>query len=135
MSTVYSESLRIMEKAEEAIETAEYNISGGFSLAATNRAYYGCYSKAALLLTKGVYAKTHQGVRAKFSELFIKTAIFPDFIANYIKTSFDLRQEADYDFDADIPIEVAKNVVTNTKEFYQHAIAYLQGLIDSQDKT
>jgi uncharacterized protein (UPF0332 family) len=120
-----------MEKAEEAIDTAEYNISGGFSLAATNRAYYGCYySMAALLLTKGVYAKTHQGVRAKFSELFIKTAIFPAFIAGYIKASFDLRQEADYDFDADIPIEVAKNVVTNTKEFYQHAMAYLQELID-----
>ena len=37
MSTVYSESLKIMEKAEEAIDTAEYNISGGFSLAATKR--------------------------------------------------------------------------------------------------
>ena len=125
-----------MEKAEEAIETAEYNINGGYSLAATNRAYYSCYySMAALLLTKGVYAKTHQGVRAKFSEIFIKTAIFPDVIANYIKTSFDLRQEADYDFDADIPIEVAKSIVINTKEFYQHAITYLQDLIASQDRT
>lgn len=58
MSTVYSESLRIMEKAEEAIETAEYNISGGFSLAATNRAYYGCYSKAARYLPKE-YMRKH----------------------------------------------------------------------------
>lgn len=118
MSTPASDAFKIMEKAEEAIEAAEYNIKGGFSLAATNRAYYACYyAMTALLLTRDVYAKTHQGVRAKFSELFIKTAIFPDFIANYIKTSFELRQETDYDFDADIPIEVVTVVVNNTKEF------------------
>lgn len=129
MSTRYPESFKIMEKAKEAIEAAEYNINGGFSLAATNRAYYVCYySMAALLFTQGIYAKTHQGVRAKFSELFVKTAIFPDFIANYIKTAFDLRQEADYDFDADIPIEVATKVVDNSKEFFQHALTYLQNL-------
>lgn len=40
MSTAYSESFKIMEKAEEAIEVAEYNINGGFNLAATNRAYF-----------------------------------------------------------------------------------------------
>jgi uncharacterized protein (UPF0332 family) len=74
------------------------------------------------------------GCAKKISELFIKTSIFPDFIANYIKTSFDLRQEADYDFDADIPIEIAKSIVTNIKEFYHHAIAYLQDLIESQDE-
>lgn len=129
MSTAYSESFKIMEKAEEAIEAAEYNIKGGFSLAATNRAYYACYyCMVALLLTKDVYAKTHQGLRGKFSELFIKTAIFPDIIATHIKTAFDLRQEADYDFDADIPIDVATNVVNNTKEFYQHALGYLNNL-------
>jgi uncharacterized protein (UPF0332 family) len=129
MSTAYSESFKIMEKAEEAIEAAEYNINGGFSLAATNRAYYACYyCMAALLLTQNVYAKTHQGVRGKFSELFIKTAIFPDFIATYIKAAFDLRQEADYDFDADISIDVATTVVSNTKEFYQYALTYLKNL-------
>ena len=79
-----------------------------------------------IVITKDVYAKTHQGVRGKFSEIFIKTAIFPDFIATYIKTTFDLRQEADYDFDADISIEVATNVVSNTKEFYQYALTYLK---------
>ena len=134
MSTSYSESFKIMEKAEEAIEAAEYNINGGFNLAATNRAYYACYySMSAMLLTQEVYAKTHQGVRGKFSELFIKTAIFPDFIANYIKTAFDLRQEADYDFDADIPIEVVKEVVNNTKEFYELALAYLNNLANKKD--
>lgn len=83
MNASFSGSFKIMEKAEEAIKAAEYNINGGFSLAAANRAYYACYyCMAALLLTKNGYAKTHQGVRAKFSELFIKTTIFPDFIAN-----------------------------------------------------
>ena len=129
MSTTLPESFKIMAKADEAIEAAEYNIKGGFTLAATNRAYYACYySMTALLLTKNVHAKTHQGVRAKFSELFIKTAIFPDFIASYIKVTFDLRQEADYDFDADIPLEVVTEVVANTKELYRYALDYLNNL-------
>ena len=39
----------------------------------------------ALLLTENVSAKTHQGIRAKFIELFIKTKIFPSSIAGYVK--------------------------------------------------
>lgn len=129
MSTAHSESFKIMAKAEEAIEAAEYNLYGGYALAATNRAYYACYyCMAALLLTQNVYAKTHQGVRGKFSELFIKTAIFPDFLATYIKTAFDLRQEADYDFEADISMDVASDVVANSKELYQHALTFLKNL-------
>ena len=97
MSTPYTESLKIMEKAWEAIEAAEYNIKGGFS------------------------------------ELFIKPAIFPDFVASHIKTAFDLRQEADYDFDADIPTDVITEVVNNTKEFYRYAITYLKTLEAGKD--
>ena len=46
----------------------------------------------ALLLTQNVSAKTHQGTRAKFSKLFIKTGIFSADIAGHIKNAFDLRQ-------------------------------------------
>jgi uncharacterized protein (UPF0332 family) len=77
MSTAYSESFKIMAKAEEAIEAVEYNINGGFSLAATNRAYYACYyCMAALLLTQNVYAKTHQGVRGNSLNYLSKLVFF-----------------------------------------------------------
>lgn len=96
MNSLLSESFKALAKAQEAIESAEFDIRGGFYLAATNRAYYGCYyCMVALLMIQNVSAKTHQGVRAKFSEVFIRTTIFPNRIAGFIKNAFELRQEAD----------------------------------------
>ena len=129
MSDRYSLSYKLMGKADEAIESAEYSINGAFSLAAANRAYYGCfYCMTALLLSKGVLPKTHKGIRTKFSELFIKSGILPDYITDYTKTAFDLRQKADYDFEADVPLETATDVIGNTKEFYQLSLNYLESL-------
>lgn len=49
-----------MDKAVEALENAEYDLNGGFTLATANRAYYACYyCMTALLYTKDVYAKSH----------------------------------------------------------------------------
>jgi uncharacterized protein (UPF0332 family) len=81
----FAESFKAIEKAEAAIEAAKYDLEGGFSLAAVNRSYYACYyCMVALLIAKNVYAKTHQGTRAKFSELFIMTGIFPEHISQYV---------------------------------------------------
>lgn len=89
----YSESFKAIDKALEAIEAADHDIKANFTVAAANRVYYACYyCMTALLLTQNVYAKTHQGTRAKFSKLFIKTGIFSADIAGHIKNAFDLRQ-------------------------------------------
>ncbi|HWK05991.1 MAG TPA: HEPN domain-containing protein [Puia sp.] len=130
----YSESLKALEKAANAIENAEYDLKGGFVLATANRAYYGCYyCMMALLSTQNVYAKTHQGVRAKFSELFIKTGIFSIAISDNIALIFEYRQEADYDFDADITPQIAKELISKAREFYQLSKDYLQKLTTESD--
>lgn len=86
----------------------------------------------ALLLTQNVVAKTHQGVRAKFNELFIKTGTFPVVMAECIRTAFELRQEADYDLDADIPPAIVKELIRTTKEVYQNSASYLNKLNTGQ---
>jgi uncharacterized protein (UPF0332 family) len=97
----------------------EYDLAGNHILAATNRAYYTYfYCIIALLVIEDVHAKTHQGAHGKFSELYIKTGIFPESIAVNIKDAFNLRQEADYDLDAEITIEVAAKTIEESKEFY-----------------
>lgn len=123
----YSESYKAIQKAEEAIEVAKYDLEGGFTLAATNRCYYACYyCMVALLIAKNAYAKTHQGTRAKFSELFIMTNIFPEHISQYVKNAFELRQEADYDFDADISVDEVRNILKQTTKFYNITKEYFQ---------
>jgi uncharacterized protein (UPF0332 family) len=123
------ESLKALTKSLDAIETAEHDLKGNFNLAAINRIYYACYyCMTALLFTQNVFAKTHQGTRAKFTELFIKTGHFSDDMAAHIKNAFDLRQEADYDFDAEISYEIVALMIVKSKELHRLSNAYLQTL-------
>jgi uncharacterized protein (UPF0332 family) len=125
-----NESFKALEKAEDAIENAEYNLKGGFISATANRAYYGCYyCMIALLYTKSVHTKTHQGAHAKFSELFVKTGIFPSETSSDISVIFDFRQEADYDLDTDITHEEANDLIRRARSFYQLAKTYLQEVV------
>lgn len=79
---------------------------------------------AGLLLTENVYAKTHQGVKAKFSELFIKTGLFPQYASDIIQRLFENRQEADYDFDTDITADEAATSIQKAREFLQLTKTY-----------
>ena len=69
----YAESVKALEKAEDAIENAEYNLKGGFVSATANRAYYGCYyCMIALLYSKSLHAKTQQGHTQNFLSCLLK---------------------------------------------------------------
>lgn len=126
----YREAYKALEKAADAIENARYNLKGDFFATTANRAYYACYyCIIALLYTQNVYSKTHQGARAKFSELFIKTSIFPIGISDSIAMLFDYRQEADYDLDEDITYEEAETLINKANEIYQLTKSYFQELI------
>lgn len=126
------ESSKALEKAGDAIDNAIYNLKGGFFAATANRAYYaGYYCIIALLYSQNVYSKTHQGARAKFSELFIKTAIFPIETSDSITMLFDYRQEADYDLDEDITYQEAEHLIDKANEMYQLTKAYFEKLTGS----
>src|SRR5690349_14792536 len=93
----YNEWIKAFDKAEDAIQNAEYDLKGGYLLAVANRSYYACYyCIIALLYTQNIFVKIHQGLRAKFSELFIKSNIFPAETSELISVLFDYRQQADY---------------------------------------
>ena len=127
----YNESIKALEKAADAIQNAEYDLKGGFFLTVANRSYYACYyCMTALLYTNNTYAKTHQGLRSKFSELFIKTEIFPLASSEIISVLFDYGQQADYDLDSDITSEEAAALIKNAHEFYDRTKAYFQTLIE-----
>jgi HEPN domain-containing protein len=107
------ESFKALDKAKDAIENAEYNLKGGFVSATAN------------------HAKTHQGAHAKFSELFVRTGIFPTEISSDISVIFDFRQEADYDLDTDITHEEATDLIRRASSFYRLTKTYLQELVQA----
>jgi uncharacterized protein (UPF0332 family) len=82
----------------------------------------------ALLYSKNLYAKTHKGVRIKFSEHFIKTGILPIEVSDSIAMLFDYRQQADYDLDSDITAEEARDLINKARELYKLCDEYLKNL-------
>ena len=119
-ATAGNEPPKAFAKAEQVLQNTEYDLAGGFTLAAANRAYYTCfYCMTALLYTENTVAKTHQGLRAKSSGLFIKTGIFPPETSDDIGLLLDNRQEANYDLDAEINVDEAKDLIHKATKFFQ----------------
>jgi uncharacterized protein (UPF0332 family) len=80
----------------------------------------------ALLYTQNIYAKIHQGLRAKFLELFIKTQILPVETSGLISVLFDYRQQADYDLDSEISLKEEEVLIKKAIEFYSLTNTYFQ---------
>lgn len=125
----YTDTVKALEKAEDSLENARYNLDGRFYETVANRAYYSrFYSLCALLYTKGVYAKTPQGTHSKFSELFIKTNLFPTKISESISILFNSRQKADYDIETDLTREDAEILIDKADQIYHYCQTYFQKL-------
>ena len=67
---------------------------------------------SALLFTENIYAKSHKGFLLKYEQLFVKTGKMPRNTSIWIRTTFSLRQEADYDLDASITEEESVLIIS-----------------------
>ena len=117
-----------LERAWESLAEARILREGEHWNATVNRPYNACfYAVSALLLRGGFSSSKHSGIRALFSQHFVKTARFPVEMAELYNTLYDFRQECDYEDMIRIdPIRVApwfddvesfiKTVVTILKE-------------------
>ena len=109
---------KILHKSEDFYKDAEYLFEGHRYEATVNRCYYAMFTAAqALLLTKGIFSKTHQGLQIKFNELFIKTGLLPVELGKSLNETFEKRQFGDYDVDASISEQDAEKVVQNARLF------------------
>ena len=96
MSTEFE---KIVARSEDCLSDAKFNFQHSRYMAAVNHSYYCVFDCImALLLTKDVFTKTHQGAHLKFNELFIKTGMFDAKFSQMLMYLFDLRQTVDYDF-------------------------------------
>ena len=97
---------------------------------AISRAYYAVfYIATAVLLTKGIARSKHSGLRAAFSEFFVKVGDIEPEYAHIIGRAQSLRQEADYAEDVDeSDIENAQTLVTEAKTFVARIEQYLKGV-------
>ena len=123
----FADSFKALERAKDTLETSEHDLKGGFTLAAVNRAYYAMfYCMSTLLFTENLYAKSH------YEELFVKTERMPKQTSLWVRTAFNLRQEADYDFEAVVTEEEAQIILVNARNFYELTKDYFQIFIKTR---
>ncbi len=86
-----------LEAAGKIFLESELLFKNGFLKGAVSRLYYSpLYCIRALLLTKGLEPKSHEGALRLFSLHFVKEEIFPPKAAHLFSKLMKYREEADY---------------------------------------
>ncbi len=86
-----------LEKAEEAMASAELELNADHTNFAVNRLYYACfYAVTALLLRDGKQFAKHSAIRAEFNRTYIKPGRIDVRWNKFYQKLFDDRQESDY---------------------------------------
>ncbi len=86
-----------MEGAAKAIAEADLLFANGFFKGAVSRLYYSLlYTIRALLLTRGLEPKSHEGALRLFSLHFVKEGPFEAKASHTFSKMMKYREEADY---------------------------------------
>ena len=112
-----------IDKAEEVYSAAVLLYNAGQWNSAINRLYYACfYAASALMLKRGVGAKSHAGVIAKFSEHVVRTGeMIADEYRVYSKL-LNWRTKGDYSDMFDFTEEDVASVMAPTRTFLDKVI-------------
>ena len=117
-----------LEKAGEALASAELELNEGHTNFAVNRLYYACfYAVTALLLRDGKQFARHSAVKSEFGRTYIKPGRLDVKWNKFYQKLFDDRQEGDY-----IPTTTfeASDVSTSLQQAREF-IDLIRGLIDA----
>ena len=93
---------------------------------AVSRAYYAAYHYAcAVLLTKGLEARSHQGVQRLFHLHFIRTGVFTPDVGVLLSHAQKAREEADYYPEISFTREIARDRLQDVESFLAKARDFL----------
>ena len=107
-----------INKAEEGYAAAVILYNAGQWNSAINRLYYACfYVASALLLKRGVGAKSHAGVIAKFSECVVRTGEVTADEYRVFSKLLNWRTKGDYNDMFDFSKEDVDDVLQPTRQF------------------
>lgn len=111
-----------LRQAKILREQAEYD-------GAVSRAYYAAFHYAsAALLTKGLEARSHEGLIRMFNLHFIKTKLFPKRYSTILSHAQKAREESDYQGEIPFTAEDAATRVGEVEEF----VAYLEQFLRTE---
>lgn len=107
-----------LDRSRDCLAEADLLLSEAHHGAAVSRAYYAMFHAAtAAFLHNGVERHSHQGIISAFGQTFAKAGIIDARFHRYLKESFDLRQETDYQPMVRLTEERGREVLSWAKEF------------------
>jgi len=109
-----------LENSQSAMQESKLLIDNGYWNAAINRMYYGCYyAVSALLISKGIQAQTHAGVRQMLGLHFVKTGLLSARNNAFFSDLFAKRHSGDYDVYIYFNEEITKSLYPQAIEFIE----------------
>ena len=114
------------QRAYNSLKEAKAVAQLGFWSLAGNRLYYATFHMAtALLLDKGIMAKTHSGVIHLIGSKFVTAGLLEKEYGRFFSRLFELRQSGDYDDMYDATEEEITPYIAKTEDF----LAKMESLI------
>lgn len=117
----------LLEKSEKFLITAKHTLDIGDYDSCVSRCYYSMFFMVeAILLTKGLSAKSHKGVISFFGEHFIKTEIFKKSLGKDINYAHDKRLSGDYGIGFTITKDEAEELFKTAVNFVGKIKNYIE---------
>ena len=121
-----------IRKAEDKLEVASQLIKLRDYEDAISRAYYAAFhASQAALRTRGLSAKTHQGLISLFGLHLVKTGCVDRKYGRYLAKLKDDRERCDYEVYASVRLNDAKSAVRDAGEFVRGIKQFLTAEIDA----
>jgi hypothetical protein len=118
-------------RAKEALEEAVLLLESGHTNTFVNRLYYACfYAVLALLLTKGLSAVRHSGVRVLFHQNIVKPGLLSISQGPIYDKFFDNRQKGDYADLIHFEVQDVQSWLDEARAFVGDVEALISGEID-----
>lgn len=115
------EEKKLIEKAENTLEDAEKAFDVDMMVSTVqNRIYYSIfYAAQAGLISKGIDAGSHQGVKIKIGEELIMNDLLDKKWGRFFSQQQTYREQADYQVDVDIEESDLKSYLDEASSFIQ----------------
>ena len=122
-----TESELYIQRARQALNTAQNNLQEGDYAASVNRSYYAMfYAANALLATKGVSRSKHSGVISAFREEFVKPGLIEPEHSDAYGSTLDARHLADYAVGVSTSSITAQQALEKAHDFVKRVERQLQ---------
>jgi len=112
----------LLVRADDRLRAARHLVGGGHFSDAVSRAYYAMFFAArALLLERGIEARTHSGLVGMLYEHYVRSGVLDRNVAGLLPAAMAARHEADYGFPDTATQLEAQETLADAERFLKRA--------------